>query len=150
MTSATASFVFVLLAGACREQQHHHDVAVPAPLPAASATARNPVQLEMQLLAAAMETGVRGIGVGDVRQLEHALHRVHAAKGDSEAALEGGKYRPPKNPERVARFQELDRAFHQKLEQMVAGSRANDVQAVAIATASALQSCQGCHSEFRR
>jgi cytochrome c556 len=104
----------------------------------------------MQLLAAALETGVRGIGVGDVRQLEQALHRVHAAKGDSEAALESGKYRPPKNPERVARFQELDREFHQKLEHMVAGSRANDVQAVAVATASALQSCQGCHSEFRR
>jgi cytochrome c556 len=150
MTSATASFVFVLLAGACREQQHHHDEAVPAPSPVASATARNPLQLEMQLLATAIETGVRGIGVGDVRQLEHALHRVHAAKGDSEAALESGKYRPPKNPERVARFQELDREFHQKLEHMVAGSRANDVQAVAVATAGALQSCQGCHAEFRR
>lgn len=103
----------------------------------------------MRLLSTAMETAVRGIAAGDVRQIEHALHRVHAAKEMTEAAIERGSYRLPKNGDRVGRFRELDEAFHQKLEHLADASRVNDVPRAAQAVGDALGACHGCHTEFR-
>lgn len=109
----------------------------------------NVVQQEMQLLTAALESAVRGIGTGDVRPLEHELHRVHAAKQATEAAIADGSYKPPKNPDALDRFTELDEAFHDELRKLVAASRANDLSATADALGGVLRSCEGCHSEFR-
>lgn len=133
----------------------HHDHAAPEhPAPAATPTppataASNPVQAEMRLLSAAMETAVRGIGAGDVRELGHALHRVHSAKEATAKALEQGAYRPPKNGENTARFRELDEAFHHELERLVSASQDNNVGATAEAMGNALKACHGCHAEFR-
>lgn len=111
--------------------------------------AKNPVQAEMRLLGTALENAVRGIGEGDVRAVEHDLHRVHAAKHATEAAVHSGAYRLPKNPERVARFKELDEAFHGGLERLADASRRNDLPATADALGVVLHGCQGCHTEFR-
>lgn len=140
-----------LLVG-CREDAHssHSEHTETAPRPLLSGTPPiNPVQHEMQLLTGALERAVRAIGLGDVRAIAHDLHRVHAAKEATEAAIREGKYRPPRNPERLDRFRELDVAFHGHLEQLVKASNANDVPATAVAFASTIQGCQGCHAEFR-
>jgi DNA-binding GntR family transcriptional regulator len=79
----------------------------------------------MRLLSAAMHAAVDGVAAGDVRSVEHALHAVHAAKEDTEAALEHG-YKPPKSGD-MKRFKELDEAFHGNLERLADASRANDV-----------------------
>lgn len=104
----------------------------------------------MQLLASAMEVAVRAIGLGDVRAVPHALHRVHKARAVTEAALEAGSYQPPKNGDQLTRFIELDTAFHTELERIVRSSRQNDVPATAEAVGKALVACHGCHAEFRR
>lgn len=104
----------------------------------------------MRLLTAALETAVRGIGAGDVRPVEHALHQVHAAKEATGAALRSGAYRLPRNPDRVQRFSELDEAFHGGLERLVEASQRNDVAATADALGVVMRGCQGCHGEFRR
>lgn len=126
-----------------------HEAAPSATAPPASAPS-NPVQKEMQLLTAALEGAVRGIGMGDVRAVEHDLHRVHAAKEATEEALKSGGYKPPKNPDKLERFEALDGAFHTTLERLVEASKQNDVPATAAALGTALQACQGCHSEFRQ
>ncbi len=90
------------------------------------------------------------IGMGDVRGVEHSLHKLHAAKEETEAALKGGSYHPPKNGENLARFHELDEAFHGQLGGLVQASRANDLPKTAEAVGKILGSCQGCHSEFRQ
>lgn len=133
----------------CREHGHSGHSGAAPPLPSATAPA-NPVQHEMQLLTGALERAVRAIGLGDVRGIAHDLHQVHTAKEATDAAIREGKYRPPKNPERVDRFRELDAAFHGHLEGLVKASNANDVSAAAAALASTMQGCQGCHAEFRR
>lgn len=121
-----------------------------APAPASPTTPpANEVQAEMRLLSEALEAAVRGIGAGDVRGVEHALHRVHAAKEKTAAALASARYRPPKNADRLPRFRELDEAFHGRLEPLVEASRANDVPRTAQALGAALESCHGCHTEFR-
>lgn len=117
---------------------------------ASSAVGGNPVQNEMRLLSSALEGAVRRIGQGDVRPVEHDLHRVHAAKEATEKALRGGQYRLPKNPEQVVRFQALDEAFHGELERLVHASRQNDVDAAAKALGVLIQSCPTCHSQFRK
>ncbi len=109
----------------------------------------NPVQQEMQLLTAALESAVRGIGNRDVRSVEHALHKVHAAKGATGKAIGDGSYRPPKNPDGLERFEELDEAFHAELVKLVEASRANDIAATADALGGVMRGCEGCHSEFR-
>jgi cytochrome c556 len=136
--------LLVLFAAGCHDHSDH------APPPAPRGPAANPVQAEMRLLSAALETAVRGIGTGDVRAVEHELHRVHAAKEATEAALHGGAYRLPRNPDRVDRFRELDEAFHGGLERLVEASHRNDVAATADAVGGVLRGCQGCHGEFRR
>jgi cytochrome c556 len=137
--------VLLMVAG-CAEKSDH---ASHAPTPAAPAPAANAVQSEMRLLTATLESAVRGIGAGDVRGVEHELHRLHAAKAATDAALDSGAYRLPKNPEGVARFRELDAAFHAGLGRLVDASQRNDVPATAQAVGVVLSGCQGCHSEFR-
>jgi hypothetical protein len=155
MKRLTLALGFVALT-ACHERSHgehaqgaHAAHKEEAPAPTTAATG-NPVQQEMKLLTAALEAAVRSVGLGDVRGVEHELHRVHAAKQATEAALRDGRYRTPLNPERLDRFHELDEAFHHQLERLVEVSRSNDVQGTAKALGEILLSCQGCHQEFRR
>lgn len=126
----------------CNEHAQHQA----APSPAGG----NPVQHEMQLLSAALEGAVRRIGQGDVRPLEHDLHRVHAAKEATEKALRGGQYRLPKNADQAELFHTLDEAFHRDLERLVHASHQNDVDAAAKTLGVLIQACQGCHSQFRK
>ena len=138
-------FSLLVVLSACGEHSTDHGH-VPSPVALA---AKNPVQAEMRLLSEAMEATVRGIGSGDVREVEHALHQVHAAKEKTEAALKDGSYHPPKNGDKLARFAELDEAFHQELERLVEASRSNDVTKTTEALSNTLRACQPCHSEFR-
>lgn len=135
--------LLLLVVAGCTEHSHH------APPPAPSAPPANPVQAEMRLLSATLQSAVRGIGAGDVRSVEHELHQLHAAKEATEAAIRSGAYRLPRNPDRVDRFRELDEAFHGGLGSLVQASRRNDVPATAEALGVVLRGCQGCHSEFR-
>ena len=98
------SLLLLLFAAGCTEHSQH------APPPAPQAPPANPVQAEMRLLSATLQSAVRGIGAGDVRSVEHELHRLHAAKETTEAAIRSGSYRLPRNPDRVDRFRELDEA----------------------------------------
>lgn len=109
----------------------------------------NPVQIEMRLLTATMQQAVDGIGRGDVREIAHSLHRLHAAKERTSASIAEGSYHPPREGADMARFTELDEAFHGKLIPLVRASQANDVPAAAEAFGAVMAGCNGCHSEFR-
>lgn len=148
--SSLALLVLGAVALGCHEDQDsHHGHGAAAPSSAASGPPANPVQAEMRLLSEALAGAVHAVGRGDVRGVEHDLHRVHGAKEATEAAVKSGKWAPPKNADELERFRELDRAFHDELEKIVAASRANDVAGVAAGTGRALSACQGCHSDFR-
>lgn len=109
----------------------------------------NPVQHEMRLLQDALLDAVRAIANGDVRGVAESLHEVHGAKEHTEGALRAGTYTPPKNGKNVARFIELDEEFHDRLVPLVTKSKANDVAGTAAALGKVLESCHGCHTEFR-
>lgn len=109
----------------------------------------NPVQAEMRVLTEILELTVRSVGARDVRPIEHELHRLHAAKEATTAAIRDGSYKLPKNAADVAGFEAMDEAFHTDLEKLVVASRANDVQAAAAALGSLVRACEGCHATFR-
>lgn len=127
----------------------HADHAAPG-APRKTPGPANVVQAEMRLLESALLTAVRGVGAQDVREVEHALHRVHAATERTRTALAEGRYHPPKNGDALDQFRALDLAFHEQLEPLVEASHANDVARTAEALAGVLRSCTPCHAEFRR
>jgi cytochrome c556 len=163
MSSLRIATAFVLLLGsACRDRARDaepaqgsatgHEHAAPAEPAAPSPDALPPgnvVQTEMRMLTSILEQTVRGIGVGDVRPIEHELHRLHEAKAATEAALESGAYKLPKNPEGLEQFKAMDEAFHEQLGALVTASRANDVPAAAEALGAIVRGCPACHAAFR-
>lgn len=50
---------------------------------------------------------------------------------------------------RLARFDELDEAFHGQLERRVEAGARNDVPGTSQAFAGAVRACQDCHAELR-
>jgi len=131
----------------------HGSAAPPAPAPGSAAAPALPpgnvVQTEMRLMTTILEATVRGIGARDVRGIDHELHRLHAAKEATAAAVRDGSYKLPKNPEQVATFETMDEAFHKHLEALVYASRDNDVPRAAEALGAILRGCEGCHATFR-
>jgi len=141
-----SSMLAATLLASCHKpsDEHGHGHAAPPP------PGTNPVQHEMRLLHDAMRDSVTAIANGDVKSIPESLHRVHAAKEATEAALESGTYKPPKNGDKIARFKELDGSFHRDLEGLVGNAARGDVPGTAIAFGKAMTACEGCHGEFRR
>ncbi|MGE0401671.1 MAG: hypothetical protein AB7T06_33525 [Kofleriaceae bacterium] len=109
----------------------------------------NPVQTEMRMLTSILEATVRAIGARDVRPIAHELHRLHAAKEATSAALRDGSYKLPKNPEQLETFVAMDEAFHEHLGALVSASQANDIPGTADALGAIVRGCEGCHAMFR-
>lgn len=109
----------------------------------------NAVQTEMRMLTSILEGTVRAIGARDVRPIEHELHRLHAAKEATTAALRDGSYKLPRNPDQVDAFVAMDEAFHEHLGALVSASRANDIPRTADALGAIVRGCEGCHAMFR-
>jgi cytochrome c556 len=109
----------------------------------------NVIQTEMRLMTSILEATVRGIGARDVRAIAPELHRLHAAKEATTAALRDGSYTLPRQPDQVDAFLAMDDAFHDHLGALVRASRANDVPAAAEALGSIMRGCEGCHATFR-
>jgi hypothetical protein len=117
--------------------------------PEKAAKAPNPVQVEMQLLQAAMVEGVVAIGKGDVRHLPPLFHKVHLAADKTQSEANKGTYKPPKNADKIAHFKKLDREFHLEMIKLVKAAKKNNVDEVAHAYADLVVRCQGCHRTFR-
>ncbi len=109
----------------------------------------NPVQTEMRMLTSILELSVRTIGARDVRPIEHELHRLHAAKEATTAALRDGSYQLPRNPAQIDAFVAMDEAFHEHLGALVSASHANDIPRTADAVGAIVRGCEGCHAMFR-
>lgn len=157
---AAALLVTALAGGmamACRgaEPERQSPAGAPEPAPAAQGTgmqpdaALNPVQREMRLLLEALQGTVAAIADDDLARVPVLIHGVHDAKDATEAALDDGSYRPPKNPDNIAAFKAMDEAFHQQLVGLVKAAQANDLVATTDNLSAVLRGCQGCHAMFR-
>jgi cytochrome c556 len=137
-----ALVVVVLLLAACGTK--------PAAKPSADCaalTGDNAVQTEMRRLECALEQTVVAIGRDDLAAIPRWIHVVHAAKQETEKALEGGAYKPSGGD--LAAFVSMDQAFHGALERLVRAASDGDHGATATALGDVLGQCQGCHAVFR-
>lgn len=109
----------------------------------------NAVQNEMRLLHEAMRDSVTAVANNDLAAIPHAIHRVHQARGMTDAAIQSGSYRPPQNGDQIEQFLATDEAFHQELVVLVRAANANDSAATGQQLGVVLSRCNGCHSQFR-
>jgi hypothetical protein len=109
----------------------------------------NVVQSEMRLLDEAMRDSVTAIAFGRLDEIPASLRRVHAARERTDEALENGRYRLPKNVERLETFRALDEAFHDQLEKLVVTARTSDAEATATQLGVVIGKCNSCHVQFR-
>lgn len=146
------------LAAACRDAGQERPASAAAPAGAApaqvpemkpDAAALNAVQREMRLLLEALQGTVAAIADNDLARVPELVHGVHDARAATDAALEDGSYRPPKNPDNLAAFKAMDEAFHQELVALVNAARADDLAATTTSLSAVLRQCQGCHAMFR-
>jgi cytochrome c556 len=161
--SRVAAVLVLVLTAGCRdkardaEPAHEHgsapaaagSAATPGAAAADAGPPPNVVQTEMRMLTEILQHTVRGIGVGDVRPIEHELHALHEAKEATEAAVKSGAYKLPKNADKLEQFEAMDEAFHEQLGALVTASDKNDVPAAATALGNLVQACAGCHAAFR-
>jgi hypothetical protein len=125
--------------------------------PTASATASpdvvpagiTAVQNEMRLLHEAMRNCVTALAYGTLDSIPEGLHTVHRARELTEKALEKGSYKLPKNPEKLARFKDLDEQFHVELEKLAAVATSKDGAAIGRQVGVVLSQCPGCHAQFK-
>jgi ubiquinone/menaquinone biosynthesis C-methylase UbiE/cytochrome c556 len=116
---------------------------------AAAASPPNAVQHEMRLLLAALQGAVAAIADDDLARVPSLIHGIHEARDATEAAIENGRYKPPKNPDRIDAFKAMDDSFHEQLVTLVKAAQANDLAATTTQFGAVLQQCQGCHALFR-
>lgn len=125
--------------------------AAPAAPAASSATppADNPVQKEMRVLHAATRDWVTAIAQNQLAKIPESIPAIHAAREVTEAALEKGTYKPPKNGDKLADFIREDEAFHESLVALLKASKKNDLPAATRELGSVLQGCTACHVKYR-
>lgn len=104
----------------------------------------------MRLLEEAMHTAVTAIANDQLATITPAIHRVHEAKQGTEKAIATHQWQPPKGADQIARFVELDEAFHGDLVRLVKAAGANDLEAAADALGAVMKGCGGCHRTFRK
>lgn len=148
----------VLSLQGCKDPHEHPSAPHPPPAPreapkppATSAPPpANAVQAEMRLLEEAMHTAVTAIANDQLATITPAIHRVHEAKQGTEKAIAVHQWQPPKGADQIARFVELDEAFHGDLVRLVKAAGANDLEAAAEALGTVMKGCGGCHRTFRK
>lgn len=109
----------------------------------------NAVQHEMRLLNEAMHTTLTLIANNQLGGIPALIHRVHPAKELTHSAIEAGAYLPPKNPERIEAFVEMDEVFHDDLRELLRAAKADDLQRATAAYGELVQGCTNCHTAFR-
>ena len=109
----------------------------------------NPLRDEMLDLQAAFHTLNEGVILGRTDDVEEAFHKVHARRMATEAALEAGTLRLPRNADKLEAFVERDRAFHTLLESTLKAAAANDQPQLRARSSELMDACVSCHAEYR-
>jgi len=114
-----------------------------------AASGVSPVKIEMRLLNDAFKNLIDSLILNTPEGIEEPFHEVHKAKANTEAALEKGEIKLPKNGDKMKQFVEMDEQFHKKLEILIEASRKKDMKTVQETTHKLLNGCVQCHSKFR-
>ncbi len=130
---------------ACKmETDARHDDAVASRPPTI-----NPVQNEMRALHEAARDWVTAVSFNSLDSIPASIEKIHAARSATEAALEKGTYKPPRNGEKLAEFKRADEAFHGELVAFLGAAKDKDLARTTHQLGVVLDRCTACHQRFR-
>lgn len=135
--------------GHAHEASEAHEMDHGSHVEAPPSLAGNALRDEMRDLQVAFDTLNQGVVLGRTDGVVEAFHKVHARKQATEAALEAGTVRPPRNADKLEAFVARDQAFHAVIEGAVKAARSNDLPAMRASSAELLDGCVACHTEYR-
>lgn len=112
--------------------------------------AANPLKEEMMLLNAAYKNLIDSLVLNNLSAIEGPVDEVLKAKEKTEAALEKGEIKLPKNNDKIKIFTEMDEQFHFKLKNLIVLSKKGDKREIQKLTHELLNGCIQCHDNFRQ
>lgn len=117
---------------------------------APQAVKTNPLKEEMWLLNAAYKILVDSLILRNPQAIAGPFEKVLKAKPRTEAALEKGEIRLPKNNDKAGEFKKMDEEFHAMVEDLIGLSKKGDMSGVQKLTHRLLDGCVRCHDSFRK
>ena len=116
---------------------------------ASTSPASNPVQIEMRALHEGARAWLTAVSFNSLDSIPPTIEKIHAARNATEAALEQGTYKPPRNGERLDDFKRADEAFHAELVAFLGAAKDKDLVRTTHQLGVVLDRCTDCHQKFR-
>ncbi len=110
----------------------------------------NPLKEEMWLLNTAYKILVDALVLKNPSAIAGPFEKVLKAKPRTEAALEKGEIRLPKNNDKLGEFKKMDEEYHAMIENLIGLSKKGDMLGVHKLTHRLLDGCVRCHDRFRK
>lgn len=110
----------------------------------------NPLKEEMILLDSAYKNLIDSLVLHNLSAIEGPVEEVLKVKERTEAALEKGEIKLPKNNDNVKTFKSMDEDFHFKLKKLIVLSKKGDKMGIQKLTHELLNGCIRCHDNFRQ
>jgi cytochrome c556 len=145
----SVTLLLAALAASCEKSEPEPREPTSRAAASAPAPAQNPVQQEMRVLHEATRDWVTAIANNQLSTIPASIPRIHEAREATEAALEKGSYRPPKNGDKLEAFKKQDETFHDSLVDLLEASKANDLPAATKQLGVVLEGCTSCHVQYR-
>ena len=122
----------------------------PSIVPAQEAVpVENPLKTEMRLLDSAFKNLIDSLIFNNPKTIQEPFEEVHKAKKNTEAALEKGLIKLPKNNDKIKDFVKMDEEFHHNMEGLIEASGKGNMKKVQDITHRLLNGCVQCHNRFR-
>ncbi|MBI5642304.1 MAG: cytochrome c [Deltaproteobacteria bacterium] len=142
--TAVAIYLMIIPANGA---DHHHTAQSRA---SETSNGGNPLIEEMRILDGAFREIVSGVALGDNHRVHTAIESLHGSMEKTEEALHSGTVKPPKNSDKLGKFEKLDKEFHGNLESLAAAALKNDQRGMTMVTKKLLDGCVNCHKMFKK
>jgi len=116
----------------------------------AAHTDSNPLIGEMLILDKTFREVVSAVALGEGGRVHKALESMHGTMEKTHEGVNSGTVTLPKNPRNVEEFVRLDSEFHANLERLDSAALRDAPAKMLLLTKKLLDSCVGCHKNFRK
>lgn len=146
VAAAALTVTFLLASPLTAKAEHQHL----APQTEPSHSGVSPLVEEMRKLDGVFREIFSGVALGDGGRVHNAIEGMHGAMEKTREALHAGTVKPPKNADKLERFEMMDKEFHKNLENLAKAAHKNDGKEMLSLTKKLMDGCVNCHTTFRK